>query len=233
MRHPLRRVAAIGLGSLMLLQHAGPAAGQPEVEVGEVEVVDADGDRLSGGGSTTPFSLELPDGAECPGDSTDDDYRVNSYMVPSSVDPLDVTYNGLGPTPSVVGPGREFRQPLYDVESTFFVSIQTEDAEDPGDPGKIQALPLFDFDVFKPGDVPPGPYNIGIACTLFNEIERVWNAQIEVTVDQADEPAAIRWSVVGFEPSDGSTFPIVPVAGVVVALATLVFVLRRRRLAAR
>ena len=220
---------AVGAVAIACLAIRGGTASAQSLETGELKLVGVDGDPIEGGGSTTPFTLRLPRGAECPGDSADDNYRVNSYMVPAAVEPQDVAFDGLGPKPTGYGPGKEFRQPLYDTATTFFVSIQTEDAEAPGDPGKILELPNFAFGVFRPGDVPAGRYHVGLACTLINEIERVWDAQIDVVEDPGDQPAQIHWSVVGFEPSDGSSPPYLALGvGAAAALAVSVVLLRRR-----
>ena len=117
--------------------------------------------------SATPFTLRLPSGAECPGDSADDDYRVNSYMVPDSVDPLEVAYDGLGPTPNQARAGR--RVPPAALRRQHDLLREHPDGrttENRATRASIQELPLFDFDVFTPGDVPAGRYHVGIACTL-------------------------------------------------------------------
>ncbi len=154
-------------------------------------------------------------------------------MVPESVTPTDVTYDGLGPAPQRYRGDGSFQMPLYQEDSASFVSVQTADAERPGDPGVIVDLPRFDFDVYAPGDVPAGRYHVGIACTLLNEITRVWDAEVVVTEDPADEPAQLRWSVVGFDPADDSSTPILPIAaGAAAITALIVLYIRRRRPAA-
>ncbi len=179
---------------------AGSVTPEPAQMVSGIDSTEA----IEEGGSATEFSLRLSDGASCPGDSADDDYRVNSYMVPFSVDPAGVTYNGLGPTPNEYGTFATFRQPLYDVDSNSFVSAQTADAVQPGDPGLIIGIPSFDFAVYKPGDLPAGRYHVGIACTLNNEVVKVWDTELVVTSAAGDEPAAIHWTNPAASGSDGS-----------------------------
>ena len=94
------RVARWGLAALVVLLAAGSCGGTAtaaqSVDVRRAEVVAPSGRPIDGGGSATPFTLRLPDGAACPGDSANDGYRVNSYMVPLDVDPTTVTYLNAG-----------------------------------------------------------------------------------------------------------------------------------------
>jgi len=52
--------------------------------------------------------------------------------------------------------------------------------------------------VFSPGDVPPGEYNIGIACTLgpvgATQMKDYWNVKKTFTVDATAGPAQVRWT---------------------------------------
>ena len=65
---------------------------------GTAQIVTADDQSV--GGSRTAFALRLPNGASCPGDSADDGYRVNSFVVPATVRVEDIAFDGQGPTPS-------------------------------------------------------------------------------------------------------------------------------------
>lgn len=231
-RTQLRRAAAVlGLalaGGLV----AAPVASAEDLPVGTATIVTASGEALEGGGSTTAFSLELSGANECQGDSADKDYRVNSYLVPDSVAPTAVQFDGLGPAPKAYGDYATFRMGLFDADTTSeFVSEQTANAEQLDDPGLILPLPAFDFDQFsEPGYLPAGRYHLGIACTRLNEITRIWDAQIEVTADPADHPAGIRWTVVGFQaPSGSGSSSVLPIFALVVLVAIAAAVLIRRR----
>lgn len=221
------------LAATAVLVLASPPTGAQEVEVATARIVDQAGSPQRGGGSLDAFTLQLPTDASCPGDSADEGYRVNSYMVPAAEAPEAVTYDGLGPTPKVHGRYEGFRQPLYDVGSAFFVSALTADADQPGAPGQILQPPLFDFGVYAPGDLPAGTYRVGIACTLLNEVARVWDAELRVVEDPTDEPAGIRWEAVGVvgDPADGGSGPGLPLTvalGAAVGGAALVLNRRRR-----
>src|SRR5687768_17333907 len=71
--------------------HAAENAG-PAIVVGVGPTGLPTGAPLDEGGSATPFTLQLPVGAACTGDSASSDYRVQSYMVPSAVDPNTLTF---------------------------------------------------------------------------------------------------------------------------------------------
>lgn len=223
MRRARSLVAIAALAGAGLL--VAPASAQ-EPEVGVAHVTPAEG------GSTTPFRVDIPPGASCPGDSAEDGYRVNSYMVPVAVPALEVTFDGMGPTPASFGTYDTFREPLFDIDTNSFVSRQTANAEAPGDPGPILELPEFSYGVYEPGDLPPGRYRIGITCTLLNEIVLIWDAEVEVTEDADDDPAQIRWRVVSAPPveeASDSSFAVGSLAvGAVLATGLAVFAIRRR-----
>jgi uncharacterized protein (TIGR03382 family) len=213
---------ALGLMALLAYLLIAPAVSARAQDVGGAVVSPNEG------GSATPFSVRLPDGSTCPGDSANDGYRVNSYMVPGAVDPAEITYDGLGPTPAAYGDHSTFREPLFDIETNSFASAQTADAETPGEPGPIISIPMFSFGVYAPGDLPAGRYHIGIACTLINEIVTIWDAEIVVTRSNDDEPAQIRWRVAdGSRASTGTSNVGAPVA--VLAVVVVVLVRRRRQ----
>jgi len=218
------RAWASGVAAALILATGSTAlAAEPE-RAGDARITPDEG------GSGTPFTVKLPGGASCPGDSADDGFRVNSYMVPVAVDPATVLYDGLGPKPAAYGDYATFREPLFDLETNSYVSIQTADAEEPGQPGTIVNIPDFNYAVYEPGDVPAGRYNVGIACTLLNEIHTIWNTEIVVTEASDDKPAQIHWRVAeGGGSGDGSSASAVPIAAAAVAIAAGVVLLRRRR----
>lgn len=203
-RHPkMRRTALagarIGLAASAALflnsaaaYSSGPGGGKATVKgsTGAAEVLT--------GTSTTPFTLVLPTGAACPGDSAADGYRVQTYMVPVSVDIFSLTFGSNGPLPA--GLGAEFRQPLFSTQSSPYVNKQTTNADTPGGPGFIVNIPEFSFAVFGPGDLPAGRYSLGVACSLgpasATQLKSVWNAEMDITVAAvtADNPAGITWS---------------------------------------
>jgi hypothetical protein len=237
---PLWRCLAVGLVSVLAgltLLSATPAYAQSG-EMGVATIRSRSGERIDGGGSATEFTIDLPDGAECPGDSFNDDYRVGSYMLPAAVDPFEVEWSGEGPHPYGLGDYESFRQPLYDDLTSGYSSKLLAENDGPGQPGQILEFPAFTMDVFEPGMIPPGRYRIGIVCNYFAEVTTVWNAEIEVVADAQDAPAQIRWTVVegqGAAPESGpSTASIAIVVGLAVLfLGGLATFIRRKQAATR
>jgi hypothetical protein len=222
--------AMAGLIAVLCVGLAPPARAQSP-EVGEAVVVGRGGREPAGGGSGTDFSLRLPDGAECPGDSAFEDWRINGYMVPAAVDVATLTYDGLGPAPAALQDYDTFRQPLYDTDTNPYASAMTAAVEKRGDPGVIADIPMFTFSVYPPGDVPAGRYHVGIACTLLNEVGRVWDAEIVIAEAADDHPSQLHWEVMGAAPG-GSASELPPplvVLAAAAAIAAIVTATRRRR----
>lgn len=158
------------------------------------------GGVLNSGGSATDFTLQLPDGAKCAGDSATDGYRVQSFMVPASVDPGALTFDAAGPTPN--GTGASFRQPLYDTNGAPLVNHQTDIEVEGQEGGNISGTPAFDFAVFGdegPTVVPAGSYTMGLACTKGpagpDQLDRFWSVGLVFAHDSADEPSGIKWAL--------------------------------------
>lgn len=214
-----------------------------DVEYLDLLVVDANGEALDGGGGTTGFSLELEGEDECPGDSTHDDYRVDSYMVPIGGDPASLDFNGAGPVPPRFRDYADFQMALITTTGDNFAAELTGDAFDPGGPGPIRDVPGFDFSSYVPtpgidgwdGGVPPGAYRMGLACTFAGRITNAWETTVEVRADAGDAPVGMRWTVTGSQPTDleepgsrGGTNPMVlGLVGVAIVAAAAAFVLNR------
>lgn len=205
-----RRRGAAVMGALAVLAafapvHAATAAPRsvdaPQ-RMGDVSIVDEDGGRLDHGGSATAFSLRLPDGAACPGDSQHDQWRIQSFIVPADVDPVTLTYDLIAPA----GGGTRFA--LYDLQQNPYAQQLTQPNTTAGQPGRVGAVPLLSLGVFPPGTLPAGTYRVGVACTLFRATARVWDTTIVVSDDAGDRPARFQWRLDGTDPSvldDGSS----------------------------
>lgn len=219
-------VAAAVLAVSVVL--GGPALAVSR-SAGAVVVDGADRTKVLGrGGSSTPFSIRLPDGAACPGDSEQGQYRVQGFLVPAAADPGEVVYKGLRPV--VDGAWA-----LYRTDTTTFMNAPTNKAEEPGGEGRIINLPVLSLAVFEPGMLVIGRYHLGVACSLFSETKRYWSVEVEMVADAADKPAGIGWQVVRVEDEAGSTgFPRAMLAGVVAtAVAVPVVLFQRHRRVAR
>ncbi|MGZ4764695.1 MAG: hypothetical protein ACXV5U_02870 [Ilumatobacteraceae bacterium] len=160
------------------------------VRSGDVVVVSSsDGSHeLTHGGSATKFSLRLPAGAACPGDSANDQWRVQSFVVPATDDPSTFKYTSVAPA----GGGR---YALYDVQTRPLINSLTQENLAPGQPGVIPAIPPLSFAVFPPGTLPSGTYRVGIACTLFRATAKYWDTQLVLTATPSDKPGQLVWRV--------------------------------------
>jgi len=130
--------------------------------------------ELDHGNSTTEFSLRLPD-PTCPGDSANDQWKVQTFMVPvgTSVDTL--RYGAAGPFDQ-----SDNRWALFDTKTDSYSMQFTLRNPAAGSPGTIPTPPAFDFKVVAQAKVPAGDYTVGLACTLFGKTGKVWSQQITV-----------------------------------------------------
>jgi hypothetical protein len=220
-------VATVGLTGTTSL--AGVAAAQGQ-RAGDVVVIDGTNgsELLTSGGGATPFSLRLPEAAACPGDSANDNYRVQTFIVPVADDPATLTYESQKPA----GDGR---WALYDVNTSPYAQVLTEVASAPGQPGRITPLSQLSFAVFPTGTFPDGRYRIGVACTQWSETVRYWDTEIDIVADPgadpADDPAQLRWAVVGAPaPSGVAGLPLLVGVTVVAVLGAVVVLALRRRM---
>lgn len=220
----IRRLTFAVLASLCGLVVAPSASAQEPV--GEALVVDAsDPSRaIERGGSADLFTLRLPEGASCPGDSANDGYRVQTFIVPSDDDPATLIYESTQP----VGEGR---WGLIKPDTRPVINEFTEMNTGPGQPGRIGGIPALTFGIYPPGLFGDGEYRIGVACTLYNETKRVWATSIVLTNDAEDAPAELTWRLASAssEPSgrndDGRLVLIL--AAVALGGAGLALLLRR------
>ena len=53
-----------------------PTLADPPVDAGAVEIITPQGEPLESGGSSTLYSLKLPEGASCPGDTASGNWLV-------------------------------------------------------------------------------------------------------------------------------------------------------------
>jgi hypothetical protein len=158
----------------------------------------------SSGASDTVFSLTLatPNNV-CPGDTATGNFRWNTYMVPESVDPATLTYNASGPIAPSAG---VFTQPLYS-SLTGAPQVNKNTAVTTG---QIVGTQTVNFAVFTPGQIPPGTYEIGYACSKAGQTERYWSTRITVTASPTGGPAQITWAVATTPPVTTTTTTTAP-----------------------
>jgi hypothetical protein len=177
--------SVVAAGAFLLTPPIAPVG--PPVDEGAVVVVDPTGQPLGGGGSATEFSLRLPDGAACPGDSASGNWLVQSFLIPVADDPGTIKYGVIGPE------GTQF--PLYAFDTRPFAHQITHVSDTAGAPGIIAAVPALSFAVFPPGYIPAGEYRIGIACTYFRQTARYWDTELTIVDAPDDVPSQFVWRV--------------------------------------
>ena len=202
------------------------------IDAGDVVIVDANNRRrpLTEGDSNTFFSVRLPDDATCPGDSANDDWRVQSFVIPDEMDPGALEYKALRP----IG---DNLHALYGADTRPYIQAFLGQNSGPGQPGQILDPPTLSFAVFPAGTLPEGVYRIGLACTYFRDTAKYWDTRIELTSDPAVQPGQFRWRVV--EPagqlgdtspdSESSGSPWLMISGLALVAVVGAFVVRSRR----
>lgn len=192
-----RRGASVAAGlsaTLAVLSVWGVGRAAARAETGAATIAHPDdgaptaGTPLLGGRADTPFTLRLPPGAGCRGDSADDGWRVQSFLVPATVDPATLRFDHVGPAPT--GTGERLRQPLFQVlGGRPYVDVQTAEAEEDGGPGLILSVPAFDLSPLPAGAVVPGDHLVGLACTSgpasADQVDRTWTARLKLAGDGA------------------------------------------------
>lgn len=227
-------VGTLGAGAWAGVAHAQSSSYPKGERKGDAVVVEGGkpkSPRISHGGSKTLFSLELPRGASCPGDSANDNFRVQGFMVPAIDDPGKLKYESIQPE----GKGR---WGLFDENTTSFAQMFTAKKDEPGGPGMLLELPRFTLSVFPPSMLKPGDYRVGIACTLYNETITYWDTPMSIVNDSGDKPSGLRWSVPGLDDlnaagGDGDGFPVIgwliPLGALIATCVGVVGVRKRRR----
>ena len=148
-----------------------PAAGR----LGDVEFVNAyqQNDHVTHGSQDTIFSLKVPSGATCPGDSANDDWRVDSFFIPSGRDPLSLLFGAVGPVPD-----GDDQHPMRDVSGAAFTATFTDANDSPGLPGVISQAPPLSFQWVAVRRIPSGTYLVGIACNFWGSTTQYWDASV-------------------------------------------------------
>ena len=180
-------IASILLGATFLpLVFSSPASGATNNGTATL--------TQSSGTGATNFTINLGGSASCPGDGNAG-YRWQTFMIPAAADiDATLTFGSGGPT----AVGSEFRVPLFDATGSPVVSKLPDIAVAPATTGGISGIPNFNFQVFSPGDIPDGNYNIGVACTLgvasATQLKSYWSQQITITNDATNQDnAKVDW----------------------------------------
>lgn len=208
---------------------ASTRAAEAASRAGQVVVVSAENSLQpeEAGEHTSTFSLRLPEGATCPGDSRNDDWRIQTFFVPTTDDPGSLTYYVTGPA----GPEDDRRVSLYTVDGRPFVDELLAANARPGMPGEIPAFPAMSFKRLPVDYLPSGSYLLGVACTdRDGRTQKYWDTQVDVF----QAPGAMNWRVTAQQPEslgEASRRWLVPVliAAGAVLLAAAVLLWRSAR----
>lgn len=226
-------IAVVLVGSLSSASAATTPVGEA-VDAGAVAVTDAykETKAVTHGDAKTEFTVRPPAGATCPGDSANDQWRVQTFLIPASDDPAAITYGAIGPDP--VGNGR---YALFGVDTTPFVHQLTVRNPTAGKPGVIAPLPPFSFDVVAGEHIPSGTYRIGVACTYFGATAMYWDTDVVLTESADETVSGFRWRLASApadvgKSGDGSNRAVVIIViaiGIATAGLAGALVLSRRR----
>ena len=224
--------AVFVVSALSMASHASAQTDAGSKDAGDVVVAEpANVNRpLREGDSTSAFSLRLPEGAACPGDSANDDWRVNTFLVPADTNLDTLMYQALRPD------GEAYRSLRY-LDGDIYVMEMTNANPGPGQPGLLTPIPPLTMAWWDAGTIPPGPYKIGVACTdAVGAVQRYWDTSVELTAAPEVDPGGLRWSVVDNPnaaptepPSNSSTTWVILLVALVVVVGGVVVIRRRQR----
>ena len=188
-RHLLALFAVV-VGLLLQGQLSAGTAVAAARRSGDAEAVQAN-NRLrpfTEGTHESAFSLRLPRGATCPGDSMNDDWRVQSFVVPSTDDPGSLRYMVTGPE----GPENDARVAIYTSEGRPYMNQLLGANSTPGQPGQIIESPSFSFKRLPIDYLPSGEYRMGVACTDGKgATAQYWDTLISIE----SSPTTMQWKV--------------------------------------
>jgi hypothetical protein len=219
--------AAVALASVATLGVPAAVAG---TNAGSATITNpSNGQPLNSGGSATTWTITLPAQAACSHDTASGFYHVESYIVPSTVDPSTLSFNSAGPTDPT---SNQFDYPLYDTTGSAYANANTAP-----NTGQVVQIPSFNYAIFSINGsngnaltLPAGTYNVGIACATNTGAEdKFWNVQETFTADGTD-PNGEVWSVTPTSAVPESPMNIaLPVSAAVVLLGGASIVVWRRR----
>jgi len=212
----LCRIATAVSALMLLVAVAGTRVSPASAAItssGVVTIKDDGGNAvLSGGGSATVFTMLPPSGAACPGSGAGTpSYRWQTFLVDAGVDPSTVAY-ASGPK-TITG---HIVFPMFDA-----VGNPVQNQNPSASPlGLIAGIPTVSFGWAVPGDIPPGDYRLGFACTKAGATVSFWSAAITVVTNAADVPAHFTWTVATTPPPPPATDPTTAAPTTTIAATT-------------
>ncbi len=222
-------VAGVCLGASFGIAHAD----NPPKKVGDLAIVDGSARTIARGDGLTEFIPQLPEGSTCPGDSANDQWRIQGFFIPVDDDPLKVEFGPAGPRPVNQG-----QYPLYYSDTSLVVNQFLLRNPGPGEPGRIPAFPKFSFAGLVGGyPFAGGRYRAVIACTKRGVIDKYWDVVIDTAPAGDGKPRELEWQLVNVptataltdSSSDSSIALPLMAAGGVVVVGLVLWQRRNRR----
>ncbi|MCU1390925.1 MAG: hypothetical protein JWL72_4263 [Ilumatobacteraceae bacterium] len=185
------RVVVICLGICVGRWATTAVAARPSgpVRAGDLTIVDgyAQARTLTHGDGRTIFSVTVPGGATCPGDSTNDQWRVQTFMVPANVAGNKIVYTAFGPypaddpvSPAVPHASAPGWNALVGVDSNPVVDVLIQHNDGPGQRGVVAPFGPMSFEFLDGYGIPSGAYRVGVVCTLANVPADYWDTEVVV-----------------------------------------------------
>jgi hypothetical protein len=182
---------------------------------------------LNGGGSQTPFTFELPVGAACPGDSAHKEYLIDSFVVPRTVNPSSLYFQGGAPRGATL---------LVDQFGNPYMANNTIE-----NTGAIPTIPIFSWTAYTGhlDALSSGTYSVGLMCAnkRGDATSNYWDTQVSFKADSAD-PGGFTWTAINQPKASGhsssaGTIAGLSIAALVVGGVAFLFLSRRPRPASR
>lgn len=168
-------------------------ADQVAGDVGDVRLVDVDGHVINSGSGDTSFFIVVPDGAACPGDSANDQWRAQTFLLPEADDVLSVWFGSTGPEP----PWEANHYPMFENQNGLPMSqMMLRRNATVGEPGIVEQSGETNFRVHAENDIASGRYRIGIACSYFRQTTQFWDLVVDIDAPAGSDPARLSWKVV-------------------------------------
>ena len=237
---------ALGIGAVMVMNSTavsalprpsapvaplppGFAPGDKAKDLGDVALFDTAGRPLAAGDGSTVWLAMLPEGASCPGDSANDQWRVQGFFVPVYDDVNAIKYGPAGPTPVLQGQYSLYTLDLLPYVHEFLVANGGE-----GQPGVVPPIPAMSFALLAENRFPGGTYRLGFACTYFGTTTQYWDTVVEMAAAPGGTNAELSWSVpnpaqaTGQDESSSGALWLAIGAGVALVLGVVVLRSRNR-----
>jgi len=211
----LRRVAArtvgLGLAGALLFGALQGASASASTLGGTATIANPSNSQpLASGGSTTLFTVTLPQGAACSGDTANNGYHVYSYLVPKGTTITSLTFVGQ--------PSQGYG--LFDSGGNYYGPQNTAitTGQIVSIPNNFEWAPLVTGGVLTVAQL-SGVWEAGLACANSSgTLTDYWNTEVTFTASGSD-PNGFTWAAVPGVPSltpEASLAVVLPAAALAV-----------------